>query len=99
MSDQLGNPEDLILISMDLDLHEDEASLKKYTQDFGFDWRFAIAPLEVQREMANLYSPEYHNPPLDPILLIDRQGNAHQLPYNLKEADALQKIVEPYLKK
>ncbi len=99
MSDQLGDPEDLILISMDVDLHEDEASLKKYTQDFGFDWRFAVAPLEVQRAMANLYSAEYHNPPLDPILLIDRHGNAHQLPYNLKEADTLKKIVEPYLAK
>jgi hypothetical protein len=31
------------------------------------------------------------------MLLIDRQGNAHQLPYGLKKADELQDIVKPYL--
>jgi thiol-disulfide isomerase/thioredoxin len=100
MSKQLGNPEDLILINLDVDLHEDEASLKKYTEnEFDWEWRFAVAPLEVQRALGNLYSAEYLNPPLEPMLLIDRQGNAHQLEYGLKEADKLQKIVEPYLVK
>jgi thiol-disulfide isomerase/thioredoxin len=99
MGKQLGNPEDLILISLDVDSHEDEASLKKYTDEFGFEWRFAVASLEVERAMGNLYSAEYLNPPLEPMLLIDRQGNAHQLPYGLKEADKLQKILEPYLVK
>src|SRR5262245_57923427 len=28
---QLGNPEDLIVISLDVDVHEDEATIKKYT--------------------------------------------------------------------
>jgi cytochrome oxidase Cu insertion factor (SCO1/SenC/PrrC family) len=99
MSDQLGNPEDLVLISLDVDLHEDEATLKKYTEDFGFEWHFAVASLEVSRALGNLYNAEYLNPPLDPMLLIDRQGNAHQLEYGLKEADKLQEIVEPYLAK
>jgi thiol-disulfide isomerase/thioredoxin len=99
MSKQLGNPEDLILISLDVDSHEDEASLKKYTEDFGFEWRFAVASLEVERALGNLYNAEYLNPPLEPMLLIDRQGNAHQLEYGQKEADKLQKIVEPYLAK
>jgi thiol-disulfide isomerase/thioredoxin len=99
MSKQLGNPEDLILISLDVDSNEDEASLKKYTADFAFEWRFAVAPLEVERAMGNLYSAEYLNPPLEPMLLIDRQGNAHQLPYGQKEADKLQGIIEPYLGK
>lgn len=96
---QLGNPEDLIVISLDVDVREDEASLKKYTADFGYDWRFAVAPLEVARALGNLYSAEYLNPPLDPMLLIDRQGNVYQLPYGLKKADTLQKTLEPYLAK
>jgi len=99
MFQQLGNPEDLILISLDVDSHEDEASLKQYAEDFDFEWRFAVAPLLVQRAMGNLYNAEYLNPPLNPMLLIDRQGIAHQLPYKEKKVDALQKIVEPYLAK
>jgi cytochrome oxidase Cu insertion factor (SCO1/SenC/PrrC family) len=47
----LGNPADLILVSLDVDTHEDEPSLKKYTDDFGFDWFFAVTPLEVAREI------------------------------------------------
>ena len=97
MRRQLGNPEDLIVISLDVDVHEDEASLKKYAADFGYDWRFAVAPLEVARALGNLYSAEYLNPPLDPMLLIDRQGNVYQLPYGIKKADTLQKTLEPYL--
>jgi len=96
---QLGNPADLILISLDVDTHEDEASLKKYTADFGYDWRFAVAPLEVARALGNQYSAEYLNPPLEPMLLIDPQGNVHQLPYGPKKADTLQQNLEPYLAK
>jgi hypothetical protein len=99
MVKQLGSPEDLILLSLDVDSHEDEASLKKYTEEFGFEWRFSVAPLEVQRALGNLYNAQYLNPPLEPMLLIDRQGNAHQLPYGSKEADKLQGMVEPYLAK
>jgi thiol-disulfide isomerase/thioredoxin len=96
---QLGNPADLILISLDVDTHEDEASLKKYAEDFGYDWRFTVVPPEVARALGNLYSAEYLNPPLEPMLLIDRQGNAHQLPYGAKKADILRTTLEPYLAK
>jgi thiol-disulfide isomerase/thioredoxin len=95
----LGDPQDLILLSLDVDSYEDAASLKQYTEEFGFDWRFAVASLEVERAMGNLYSAEYLNPPLEPMLLIDRKGNTYNLPYGIKDAEALKKILEPYLTK
>lgn len=93
----LGNPDDLVSVSLDVDLHEDKASLSDYVQEYSFEWRFAVAPLEMQRAHANLYSPEYHNPPLSPMLIIDRAGNVHQLEYGLKEAETLKKDIQPYL--
>lgn len=93
----LGNPDDLISVSLDVDLNEDAAALKEYTAEYGFDWHFAIAPLEVDRALGNLYSAQYMNPPLAPMLIIDRQGNVHQLPFSLKDTETLQKAVEPYL--
>jgi hypothetical protein len=95
----LGNPDDLISISLDVDFNEDQAALKEYTSKFGFDWRFAVAPLLVARALGNLYSAEYLNPPLSPMLIIDRDGNVHQLEYGQKDAETLQQIVEPYLTK
>jgi thiol-disulfide isomerase/thioredoxin len=93
----LGNPEDLITVSLDVDVHEDEASLKEYASSYRFGWHFAIAPLEVARALGNLYSAEYLNPPLSPMLVIDREGNVHQLEYGIKKAEKLQEIIEPFL--
>lgn len=99
LHDALGNPEDLISVSLDVDVNEDSASLKEYASQYGLDWHFAIAPLLVARALGNLYSAQYLNPPLSPMLIIDRDGNVHQLEYGIKDVETLQKIVEPYLAK
>jgi len=93
----LGNPEDLISVSLDVDVNEDEASLKEYVEEYDFEWHFAVAQLEVARALGNLYTAQYLNPPLSPMMIIDRGGNVHHLEYGLKKADTLQKLVEPYL--
>lgn len=95
----LGNPDDLISVSLDTDLHEDPAVLKDYASSYRFDWPFAIAPLLVQRALGNLYNAEYLNPPLSPMLIIDREGKVQQLNYGIKDAETLKKIVEPLLSK
>ena len=99
LHEALGNPDDLISVSLDVDVNEEADALKKYAHDYGFDWHFAIAPLEVARALGNLYTAQYLNPPLAPMLIIDRDGNVHHLEYGLKDAETLQKIVEPYLAK
>jgi cytochrome oxidase Cu insertion factor (SCO1/SenC/PrrC family) len=93
----LDDPDGLVPISLDVDAHEDQASLKKYADHFGFDWHFAIAPLEVERALGNLYSAEYLNPPLEPMLFIDRSGNVYGLPYGMKTAQQLKNTLAPYL--
>jgi cytochrome oxidase Cu insertion factor (SCO1/SenC/PrrC family) len=99
LHEALGNPDNLISVSLDVDLHEDAASLKEYASSYRFNWHFAVAPIEVARALGNLYNAEYLNPPLAPMLLIDRDGNVHQLEYGIKDAETLQKTVEPFLKK
>jgi peroxiredoxin len=97
MHEALGNPEDLVSVSLDVDFNEDEASLKEYVEQYGFDWRFSVAPLQVARALGNLYSAQYLNPPLSPMLIIDRNGKVHLLDYGKKDAETLQKILEPFL--
>jgi thiol-disulfide isomerase/thioredoxin len=97
LHEALGNPDDLISVTLDVDSHEDEAVLKEYAASYRFDWHFAVAPLMVERALANLYDVEYLNPPLSPMLIIDRDGNVHQLEYGIKDAETLQKIIQPYL--
>jgi cytochrome oxidase Cu insertion factor (SCO1/SenC/PrrC family) len=93
----LGDPEDLVSVSLDVDLNEDSAALKEYASQFGYDWHFAVAPLEVARALGNLYTAQYLNPPLSPMLMIDRQGGVHHLEYGLKKAEKLQKYLQPFL--
>jgi thiol-disulfide isomerase/thioredoxin len=95
----LGNPEDLISVSLDVDSNENSDSLKAYASQYGLNWHLAVAPLLVERALGNLYSAEYLNPPLSPMLIIDRKGNVHQLEYGIKDTETLQKFVEPYLAK
>jgi hypothetical protein len=93
-----GSSKDLVLVSLDTDLHEDAASLKKYADTYGFDWYFAISPLEVDRALSNLYDSEFMNPPLAPMLFIDRQGGVYSLPFGpMKGAVSLQRTLAPYL--
>jgi peroxiredoxin len=93
----LENPDDVVSVSLDVDINEDEASLRGYVQDYGFEWRFAVAPLEVARALGNLYTAQYLNPPLSPMMIIDRDGKVHHLEYGLKDAETLRKYLEPYL--
>jgi hypothetical protein len=98
MHSLLDQPDDLISVSLDVDTKEDAASLKKYVDHFGFDWYFAVAPLEVTRALGNLYSAEYLNPPLEPMLIIDRHGDVYGLPYGFKSAAVLSNTLASFLK-
>jgi cytochrome oxidase Cu insertion factor (SCO1/SenC/PrrC family) len=93
----LGNPDDLVSVSLDVDVNEDAASLKQYAQEYGFEWHFAIAPLEVARALGNLYSAQYLNPPISPMLVIDRDGQVHMLEFGKKSAEMLRESIKPYL--
>jgi len=97
MHELLDHPDDVISVSLDVDVNEDEASLKDYSEEFGFEWHYAVAPLEVARALGNLYSAQYLNPPLSPMLVIDRNGEVHQLEFGKKSAESLQNSLEPYL--
>jgi len=93
----LDNPDDVISVSLDVDVNEEGATLKDYTKEYGFEWHFAIAPREVARALGNLYSAQYLNPPLSPMLLIDQKGEVHQLEYGEKSAETLLENVQPFL--
>lgn len=97
LHDQLGMQDDLVTLSLDIDPNENEADLKGHTEKYGFDWMYAVAPAEVVREIGDLYTQQFLNPPSTPILIIDRHGIAHALPFGIKNADDLEKAVNMYL--
>jgi len=94
----MGNSQDLVLVSLDVDLHEDTPTLKEFVTTGSYGWRFAVTPLAVARALNTLYSTDFSNPPLAPMLFIDRTGGVYGLPNGVKSAQALQNTLAPYLK-
>jgi hypothetical protein len=97
LHEKLGPRTDFISLGLDIDPNENLADLKGYVEDNGFDWLYAVAPLEVAREIGQLYSAQFLNPPSTPMLIIDRNGDVHTLPFGIKSADQLLEALVPYL--
>lgn len=97
LHEMLGERDDFVSIGLDIDPNENVEALKNYVADKGFDWHYAISPAEVSREIASLYGDQFLNPPSTPIVVIDRHGQAHPLPFGIKSADELMQAIQPFL--
>ena len=94
---QLGMRDDIRIVGLDIDPNEDAATLKSYVAKNGFDWLFAVSPADTSREIGNLYGAQFLNPPSTPMLIIDRKGDAHTLPFGVKSASDLLQALQSYL--
>ncbi len=93
----LGEREDFISLGLDIDPNENAADLKDFIDRNGFDWHYAVAPTEVARELGNLYGAQFLNPPSTPMLIVDRHGEVHLLPFGIKDAQTLKEALDPFL--
>lgn len=93
----LGMREDLVSLGLAIDPNENGDALKSYIDSNGFDWYYAVSSADVSREIAALYGDQFLNPPSTPMLIIDRKGVAHPLPFGIKSADDLLKALQPFL--
>ena len=87
----------LVRVSLDVDPNEDAAILTRYAATNKFDWYIAVAPIEVGRFLETNYDQQYLNPPLQPMLFIDKTGGVYGLPFGIKSAESIQKTIASYL--
>ena len=97
LHEQLGARDDFISIGLDIDPNENTEALKKYVESKGFDWWYAVPSADTSREIASLYGDQFLNPPSTPIVVIDRHGEAHPLPFGIKSADDLMQAIQPFI--
>jgi len=93
----LGERDDFVSIGFDIDPNEDAVRLKSFAEGNGFDWKYVVSPENVSRDISSLYGAQFLNPPSTPMLIIDRHGVAHPLPFGIKSADELMQALQPYL--
>jgi cytochrome oxidase Cu insertion factor (SCO1/SenC/PrrC family) len=97
LRDSLGPRDDFVSIGLDIDPNEDSASLKSYVEGNGFGWLYAVSNANISSEISSLYGNQFLNPPSTPIVIIDRHGEAHPMPFGVKSADELMKFIQPFL--
>lgn len=97
LHEMLGERDDFVSLGLDIDPNEDAETLKSYIERNGFGWMYAVSPAEVSREISQLYGNQFLNPPSTPMLIIDRNGQVHPLPFGIKSAADLQAALEPFL--
>jgi cytochrome oxidase Cu insertion factor (SCO1/SenC/PrrC family) len=97
LHEMLGMPPDLVTVGLDVDPNEDAVMLKAYLEKHGFNWHYAIASPDTIRAISDLYGVQFLNPPSAPMLIIDRHGEAHPLPFGVKSADDLKEALQPFL--
>ncbi len=97
LHETLGERDDFLSITLDIDSNEDANSLKFYAQENGFDWFYAVSTVDISRDIAAQYGDQFLNPPSTPIVVIDRHGVSHPMPFGFKSADDLLKFIQPFL--
>lgn len=93
----LGERDDFVSIGLDIDSNDDDAYLKSYIDANGFGWHYAVSTADVSRNISSLYGAQFLNPPSTPMLIIDRHGEAHPLPFGIKSSEDLMQALQPFL--
>lgn len=93
----LGEREDFVSIGIGVDPNEDNGRLATYVQNNGFDWFYSVAPTDVLADIQQTLGGQFLNPPSTPIVLFDKDGQPHPLPFGIKSANELLGYVESYL--
>ena len=97
LHEQLGERDDFVSLGLDIDPNENAADLSAYLARNDFDWMYAVAPVEVAREIGELYGSQFLNPSSAPMYIIDRAGDVHLLPFGVKSAADLFAALAPFL--
>jgi thiol-disulfide isomerase/thioredoxin len=95
--DSMENKGDLVILVLDIDTNDSPDKLKDYANKHGFSWNYAVASVDVAREIGALYGDQFLNPPSTPMLIIDPHGDSHPLPFGHKSATDLAEALAPFL--
>jgi thiol-disulfide isomerase/thioredoxin len=93
----LGDREDFVSVGIDVDLNEELAMLASYVNHNAFDWNYSVASQDVLADISATLGGQFLNPPSTPIVVIDKDGGLHPLPFGIKSAETLLEYVETYL--
>jgi hypothetical protein len=90
---ELKQSSEVTSVSLDTDPNEDAEKIRSHLERHGFDWRYAVAPPEATRSLAEQYGSSVLNPPSAPMVLVC-ENSTRRLPDGVKSAEELRSQVE-----
>ncbi len=94
---QLRFGDEVAFVSLDIDPNESGDLLREHAARNGLGWRWAVAPRELARALADAFGVAILNPPSTPIVILDRGQEPHLLRFGIKPASELIQEIEAYL--
>jgi cytochrome oxidase Cu insertion factor (SCO1/SenC/PrrC family) len=79
----------IVHVSLDTDPNEDEARVREHVKTYGFDWYFAVSPIELTNALIDDFGLGVINAPSSPMVLICEDQSARFLRSGVKSADEL----------
>jgi len=84
----------VVSITLDTDPNEDEAKVLEHVNRNGFDWLYAVAPVDMTRALVDEFGVGFVNAPQAPVLLIREDGAVKLLKKGVKSASELKSEIE-----
>ena len=82
--------ENVVHIALDTDPNEDEQVVLDHVESNGFDWYYAVSPVEFTQALIDDFGVTVVNAPSAPIILVCEDQSARLLRNGVKTADELQ---------
>lgn len=84
----------IVHISLDTDPNEDEGRVREHLETHGFDWYFAVAPIELTNALIDDFGLGVVSASSAPVILICQDQSARFLRSGVKSADDLLQEIE-----
>lgn len=69
----------IVSISLDTDPNEDESKILSHVNENGFDWYYAVSPIEMTQSLIDEFGNSIINAPSAPMILICEDGSYRKL--------------------
>jgi hypothetical protein len=87
---------DVLMVSLDVDTTESPDQLRRFAEQHGFEWRFAVAPRDMLVELQRAFGTQFLTPPSEPMFIVDPRGEAHLVPFGHRDGNTLRTLVARY---
>lgn len=86
--------DDVISVSLDTDPNEDAEIVLNHARRNGFDWLYAVSPVELTQGLIAEFGVGVVNAPMVPVVLVCEDQTSRLLKSGVKNADALKTEIE-----